>query len=48
MIESMAAASASSIRATGIPTWMVWITVLTADSTLGKEHVAAEIADGMP
>jgi hypothetical protein len=36
------------MRATVIPAWMVWITVLTAASTLGKEHVAAEIADGMP
>jgi hypothetical protein len=44
----MALASANSIRAIGIPAWMVWITVLTADSTLGKEQVAAEIADGMP
>jgi hypothetical protein len=42
------AASASSMRTTGIPAWMVWITVLTAASMLGKEHVAAEIADGMP
>ena len=48
MIESMAAASASSMRATAIPAWMIWITVLTATSTLGNEHVAADIAAGMP
>ena len=35
-------------RATGIPAWMVRITVPTAASTVGKLHTAAEIASGTP
>jgi hypothetical protein len=48
LTASIVAASASSIRATGTPNWMVWITVFTAASTLGNEQVAADIATGMP
>jgi hypothetical protein len=48
LTPSMLAASASSMRATGTPDWMVRITVFTAASTLGNEHVADDIAVGMP
>ena len=36
------------MRATGMPVWIVWITVSTASSTVGKAQTAAEIASGMP
>ena len=35
------------MRATGTPSWMVWITVCTALSTVGKAHTAAEMASGI-
>ena len=40
--------SISSMRATGMPDWMVWITVLTAPSRLSKAQVAETIDSGMP
>ncbi len=40
-------ASSSSMRATGTPSWMVWITVCTAESMSGKVHTAAEMASGI-
>ena len=36
------------MRATGTPSWIVWMTVLIAPSRLSKEHTAAAIASGMP
>ncbi len=36
------------MRATGMPDWMVWITVCTASSMVGNETTAADIASGMP
>ena len=36
------------MRATGMPDWMVWITVSTAPSRVSKLQTAAEIACGMP
>ena len=40
--------SSSSMRATGMPDWMVAITAWTASSTPGKAQTAAEIASGTP
>ena len=40
--------SISSMRATGMPDWMVWITVLTAPSSESKAQVAETIDSGMP
>ncbi len=40
-------ASISSTRAIGTPSWIIWMTVRTAASMLGKEHTAAEIASGI-
>ena len=37
---STVAVSISSMRATGMPDWMVWITVLTAPSSESKAQVA--------
>ena len=34
------------MRATGTPSWMVWITVCTALATSGKAQVALDIASG--
>ena len=48
MQPRICASSRSSIRATGMPVWMVSITAATAASTLGKAQTAAEIASGMP
>ena len=36
------------MRATGMPLWIVMMTVLTASSMVGNEHIAEEIAAGMP
>ena len=38
--------SSNSTRAMGTPSWMVWMTVRTAASMLGKEQIAAEMASG--
>ena len=35
------------MRATGTPSWMVWITACTAASMSGKVHTAAEMASGI-
>jgi hypothetical protein len=48
LIASICIAFATSIRATGTPVWMIWITALTAASILTNEHTAAEIATGIP
>src|SRR5208283_9028 len=48
LIASICTASASSIRATGTPNWIVLITTLTAALTLGKEQTAEETAAGTP
>ena len=40
-------ASSNSMRATGTPSWMVWMTVCTAAAMLGKVHTAAEMASGI-
>ena len=45
---STVSASISSMRATGMPDWMVWITVLTAPSSASKAQVAETIDSGMP
>ena len=45
---STVAVSISSMRATGMPDWMVWITVLTAPSSESKAQVAETIDSGMP
>ena len=47
-MASICASSSSSIRATGTPLWIVWITVSTAAAIVGKAQTAAEIASGMP
>ena len=36
------------MRATGMPDWMVRMTVLTAPSSVSNEDTAADIASGMP
>ena len=36
------------MRATGMPSWMVAITVSTAPPSVGNAQTAAEIASGMP
>jgi hypothetical protein len=45
---STVSVSISSMRATGMPDWMVWITVLTAPSSESKAQVADTIDSGMP
>ena len=48
MTASIWTSSSSSIRATGTPHWMVWMTVSTAPASDSNEHTAADIASGMP
>ena len=48
MQPRICSSSSSSIRATGMPAWMVAITAWTAASTSGKLHTAADIASGTP
>ena len=48
MQPCICSSSSSSIRATGMPVWIVAITACTASSTLGKRQTAAEIASGTP
>ena len=43
MEAAIMSSSSSSIRATGMPAWIVWITELTAPSSEAKEQVAAAI-----
>ena len=40
----MVCGQSSSLRATGMPDWMAWITVFTADWISGKLHTAADMA----
>ena len=40
--------SSNSIRATGIPSWMVVMTVCTAPASESNEQIAAETASGSP
>ena len=47
-MASICASSSNSMRATGTPVWIVWITVSTAAAIVGKAQTAAEIASGMP
>ena len=47
-IASICRASASSMRATGTPAWIVAIVVSTACLTDGKPHMATLVASGMP
>ncbi len=42
------ASSRNSIRAMGMPVWMVAITQSTASAMVGKAQVAAETASGWP
>ena len=48
MQPCICSSSSSSMRATGMPAWMVAITACTASSTLAKLQTAAEIASGTP
>jgi hypothetical protein len=46
LIARIASASTNSTRATGTPSWMVWMVARTASPMLGKAQTAAEIASG--
>ena len=46
-MDFMVRASSSSTRATGMPYWMMPMTVSTAPSMVSKVQTAAEIASGM-
>ncbi len=48
MHACICSASRISMRATGMPICIAWITVLTADLRSGYWHTAAEMASGMP
>ena len=47
-VDQVPAPHLSLMRATGMPDWMVWITVLTAPSSESKAQVAETIDSGMP
>src|SRR3546814_8621135 len=48
LIAFTCSSSSSSMRATGMPDWMVRMTVSTAPARESKEHTAASLASGMP
>ena len=48
MQAAICTSSSSSMRATGIPDWIVRITLLTASARVGNWQTADVIASGMP
>jgi hypothetical protein len=46
LTASTIASSSSSMRATGMPAWMIAAAVSTAPAMLANEQTAAEVASG--